>query len=390
MSDTTPDDHYPWRRSDATPFIELKNLGKRFGDFTAVDNISLDIYKGELFGLLGGSGCGKTTLLRMLAGFEMPSSGSIVIDGVDMTHVPPYDRPVNMMFQSYALFPHMSVEKNIAYGLKREGVARSEIDDRVSSILEMVELADFRRRKPRQLSGGQRQRVALARALVKQPKVLLLDEPLAALDKRLREQTQFELMNIQDQTGVTFVVVTHDQEEAMTLSTRIAVMDRGRFMQVGEPADIYENPATQFIANFIGSANFVPVTVSEQRSTETELVHAPSHTVFKAGPQASQLAGKAATLGLRPEKILIDTAPIEQCENRLTGVVKEIAYLGKISTYRVLTDIGVTLEVTQPNQVRSHGEGHRIDWDDPVHLGWHADSALLFDETAQDADEHAR
>ncbi|MEM6986486.1 MAG: ABC transporter ATP-binding protein [Pseudomonadota bacterium] len=381
----TQEDAYPWRSGQAKPFIELKNLTKQFGDFTAVDDISLDIYKGELFGLLGGSGCGKTTLLRMLAGFEIPSSGSIVIDGVDMTQVPPYDRPVNMMFQSYALFPHMSVEKNIAYGLHREGVARSEIEDRVSSILDMVELGDFRKRKPRQLSGGQRQRVALARALVKHPKVLLLDEPLAALDKRLREQTQFELMNIQDKTGVTFVVVTHDQEEAMTLSTRIAVMDAGRFMQVDEPAEIYENPATQFIANFIGSANFVPVVVSEQSDTDTTLLHESSQKVFSCGTQSGRMVGQRATLGLRPEKILIDTSPIEQCDNRLTGVVKEIAYLGKISTYRVLTDIGVTLEVTQPNQLRTHGQGDRIDWDDEVHLGWHTSSALLFDEPTHDA-----
>jgi len=241
----TQESPYPWREDGATPFISINNVSKKFGNFTAVDNISLDIYKGELFGLLGGSGCGKTTLLRMLAGFETPTSGTISIDGIEMTGVAPYERPVNMMFQSYALFPHMNVEKNIAYGLKRDGVAKAEIKDRVADMLAMVELTDFGKRKPRQLSGGQRQRVALARALVKRPKVLLLDEPLAALDKRLREQTQFELMNIQDRTGVTFVVVTHDQEEAMTLSTRIAVMDAGKFMQIGEPAEIYENPATQ-------------------------------------------------------------------------------------------------------------------------------------------------
>ncbi|MFT5505229.1 MAG: putrescine transport system ATP-binding protein, partial [Gammaproteobacteria bacterium] len=228
----------PWMDPEAVPFIKVQSVSKHFGDFTAVDNVDLDIYKGELFSLLGGSGCGKTTLLRMLAGFETPTSGTITIDGVNMNDVPPYERPVNMMFQSYALFPHMTVEKNVAYGLHRDGVARAQIEKRVDEMLNMVELTQFKKRKPHQLSGGQKQRVALARSLIKQPKVLLLDEPLGALDKRLREHTQFELMNIQEQLGVTFIVVTHDQEEAMTLSTRIAVMDAGRFQQIGTPTEI--------------------------------------------------------------------------------------------------------------------------------------------------------
>lgn len=376
----TQDSAHPWRSNNATPFISIKNVSKRFGNFTAVDDISLDIYKGELFGLLGGSGCGKTTLLRMLAGFETPTSGVISIDGADMTDVPPYARPVNMMFQSYALFPHMNVEKNIAYGLKRDGVAGSEIKDRVADMLAMVELTDFSKRKPRQLSGGQRQRVALARALIKRPKVLLLDEPLAALDKRLREQTQFELMNIQDRTGVTFVVVTHDQEEAMTLSTRIAVMDAGRFMQVGEPAEIYENPATTYIANFIGSANLLPVTVTQLQDHQTQLLHEPSQTTFQAFTDQPYKAGESITLALRPEKILIDKSPITGCDNQVQGVVKEIAYLGKISTYRVSTSLGEVVEVTSPNQIRTSGTGHRIDWDDEVYLGWNNDSAILLSQ----------
>ena len=375
----TQESAYPWREEGATPFIHIDSLSKRFGSFVAVNNVSLDIYKGELFGLLGGSGCGKTTLLRMLAGFETPTSGSIFIDGVDMTHVPPYERPVNMMFQSYALFPHMSVEKNIAYGLKRDGVARSEINDRVAEMLKMVELSDFGRRKPAQLSGGQRQRVALARALVKRPKVLLLDEPLAALDKRLREQTQFELMNIQDQLGVTFVVVTHDQEEAMTLSTRIAVMDAGQFIQIGEPAEIYENPASSFIANFIGSANLLKATVVQQQGESLLLEHDLTSTQFKVVSSTGSLGDKTI-LAIRPEKILIDKEPLSQCDNQLTGTVKEIAYLGKISTYRIETSIGEIIEVTAPNQVRPQGVNHRIDWDDAVHLGWNADSAVLLSE----------
>ncbi len=375
----TQDSPYPWREEGTTPFIKIEGLSKRFGSFTAVDDVSLDIFKGELFGLLGGSGCGKTTLLRMLAGFETPTSGSIFIDGADMTHVPPYERPVNMMFQSYALFPHMSVEKNIAYGLKRDGVNRSEISDRVAEMLKMVELSEFGRRKPSQLSGGQRQRVALARALVKRPKVLLLDEPLAALDKRLREQTQFELMNIQDQLGVTFVVVTHDQEEAMTLSTRIAVMDAGRFIQIGEPAEIYENPASSFIANFIGSANLLPAKIVEHHGGVAVLEHSGSKRQFKVATDSTQV-GDTPTLAIRPEKILIDKAPLNQCDNQLQGTVREVAYLGKISTYRVETDIGEIIEVTAPNQVRPTGVGHKIDWDDSVHLGWNADSAVLLAE----------
>ncbi len=371
---------YPWRDDEATPFIQIKDLSKRFGRFVAVDNVSLDIYKGELFGLLGGSGCGKTTLLRMLAGFELPSGGSITIDGADMTNVPPYERPVNMMFQSYALFPHMSVEKNIAYGLKRDGIARSEINDRVAEMLTMVELTDFRKRKPSQLSGGQRQRVALARALVKRPKVLLLDEPLAALDKRLREQTQFELMNIQDKLGVTFIVVTHDQEEAMTLSTRIAVMDAGKFKQIGEPAEIYENPASRFIANFIGSANLLSVNVTGGGEGRLTLEHESSGKHFTLISDKPQTDGEQLTLALRPEKILIDKQPLPQCDNQLSGKVREIAYLGKISTYRVETDIGETIEVTAPNQFRPRDVQDGIDWDDHVHIGWSAESALLLSD----------
>ena len=244
-----------WENLTAEPFIRIENVTKKFSDFIAVNNVSLDIYKGELFALLGGSGCGKTTLLRMLSGFESPTEGRVWIDGQDMTNVPPYERPVNMMFQSYALFPHMTVEQNVGYGLKHEKLTDAQRKDRVKQMLDLVQLSQFAGRKPHQLSGGQRQRVALARALAKQPKVLLLDEPLGALDKKLREHTQFEIMNIQEKTGITFVVVTHDQEEAMTLSTRIAVMDKGVIRQTGTPTEIYEFPKTKFVADFIGSIN---------------------------------------------------------------------------------------------------------------------------------------
>ena len=363
---------------DAEPFIKVQSVSKHFGTFTAVDSVDLDIYKGELFSLLGGSGCGKTTLLRMLAGFETPSSGNIFIDGVNMNDVPPYERPVNMMFQSYALFPHMSVEKNVAYGLQRDGIAANEVRKRVEEMLAMVELSQFNKRKPHQLSGGQRQRVALARALVKQPKVLLLDEPLGALDKRLREQTQFELMNIQEQLGVTFVVVTHDQEEAMTLSTRIAVMDTGRFMQIGTPTEIYEFPESRQVANFIGNANMF-----EGRVTE----NGPDHVVVNSKNPACEFyidngisiqEGQKVWVALRPEKIKISKEPNPDTgANRLKGIVHDIGYLGKLSTYRVKVENDTLVEVTSPNLARPKDGNLLIDWDDEVYLSWDASSSVV-------------
>ncbi len=368
----------PWMDSDAEPFIKVQSVSKQFGSFTAVDNVDLDIYKGELFSLLGGSGCGKTTLLRMLAGFETPSSGNIFIDGVNMNDVPPYERPVNMMFQSYALFPHMTVENNVAYGLKREGFGKIEIKQRVDDMLAMVELTQFSKRKPHQLSGGQKQRVALARALVKSPKVLLLDEPLAALDKRLREQTQFELMNIQEQLGVTFVVVTHDQEEAMTLSTRIAVMDTGRFMQIGTPTEIYEFPESRLVANFIGNANMFQGRIIE---------NGPDHVVVQSKQPECEIyidhgleiqEGHKVWVALRPEKIKISKqAPDEARANQVKGVVHDIAYLGKISIYRVKIDDDTLIEVTSPNLSRPKDGNLAIDWEDEVYLSWEASSSVV-------------
>src|SRR5208283_1768957 len=244
-----------WNDPAARPYVQVERITKSFGEFKAVDDVSLKIYKGEIFCLLGASGCGKTTLLRMLGGFETPTSGKIIIDGEDMTGVPPYERPVNMMFQSYALFPHMNVEQNVAFGLKQDRLPKAEIQQRVATMLDLVKMGDFARRKPHQLSGGQRQRVALARSLVKRPKLLLLDEPLGALDKKLREHTQFELISLQDKLGVTFVVVTHDQEEAMTLASRIGVMNHGEIVQAGTPSEIYEFPSSKFVADFVGSVN---------------------------------------------------------------------------------------------------------------------------------------
>lgn len=369
----------PWLDPEAVPFVKIEALTKTFGSFTAVSGVDLEIYEGELFSLLGGSGCGKSTLLRMLAGFDPPTSGNIFIDGVDMAGVPPYQRPVNMMFQSYALFPHMTVEQNIAYGLKQDRVEKNEIAQRVDNILSIVELARFAKRKPHQLSGGQRQRVALARALVKNPKVLLLDEPLGALDKRLREQTQFELMNIQERLGITFIVVTHDQEEAMTLSTRIAVMDQGRFSQIGTPTDIYEYPETRFVANFIGSANMFEGRV-EENGPDFVIVKTPDSNVsFYIDHSAAVREKTAVWVALRPEKILVSaTAPEEQSEyNSIEGIVDDIGYLGNFSIYKIRLDDGRIVEITHPNQSRPRHGQHLAQWEEKVYLSWAAHSPVL-------------
>jgi putrescine transport system ATP-binding protein len=358
------------------PYIRIECVTKRFGDFVAVNEVSLDVKRGEIFCLLGGSGSGKTTLLRMLAGFETPTSGKIYIDGQDMSEIPPYDRPVNMMFQSYALFPHMTVEKNVAFGLEQERLGKDEIKRRVGEILEIVKMTQFMGRKPHQLSGGQRQRVALARALVKRPKLLLLDEPLAALDRKLREHTQFELINIQEQLGVTFVVVTHDQEEAMTLSSRMGVMNHGQIVQVGTPTDIYEFPATRFVADFIGSVNMFEGKLIEDepdfvriRSEELGGSIYVNHGISSA-PDATVWAA------IRPEKInLTREVPAQADENVVKGVVKEIAYMGDMSIYLVQIASGKTVRVTIPNVAR-HADD-RITWDETVYLSWHAASPVV-------------
>ncbi len=357
-------------------FIQIRGVSKHFGDFVAVDNVDLNIEQGELFSILGGSGCGKTTLLRMLAGFELPTRGTIEIDGTDVTNMAPYERPVNMMFQSYAVFPHMNVEKNIAYGLRKDGVGRQEIATRVDEMLELVQLEEFRTRKPGQLSGGQRQRVALARALIKKPKVLLLDEPLAALDKKLRERTQFELMNIQDELGITFVVVTHDQEEAMTLSTRIAVMDKGRFRQIGTPKEIYEFPSSRFVADFIGTINTFAAVVTEVGDESIEAyIDDIGQTVTALGKQLVEV-GQTIEVAVRPEKIFVSKEkPEDDGSVVVKGVVEDLGYLGNRSLYRVMLESGRIIQVSSQNRRRSV---HRfLKWEDNVWISWRPRSAVV-------------
>ena len=367
----------PWRDPNAEPYVQIENLTKKFGDFTAVDNVSLKIYKGETFCLLGGSGCGKSTLLRMLAGFEEPTSGRMLLDGEDLGEIAPYNRPVNMMFQSYALFPHMTVEKNIAFGLEQERLPRGEIAARVEEMLGIVRLGDYARRKPHQLSGGQRQRVALARALVKRPKLLLLDEPLGALDKKLREHTQFELINIQEQLGVTFVVVTHDQEEAMTLASRIGVMDRGRIVQIGTPTEIYEFPHTRFVADFIGSVNMFEGRLVEDQPDFVRIQSDELGGTIYVDHGISAAPGVTVWAAIRPEKIeLKREPPANPAENTARGVVQEIAYMGDMSVYLVKIDSGKMVRVTMPN-VERLSDDERILWDETVYLTWHESSPVV-------------
>jgi putrescine transport system ATP-binding protein len=368
----------PWLDPGAKPQIVIEGVGKTFGSFTAVDGVNLRIYKGEMFALVGGSGCGKTTLLRMLAGFTTPTQGRVLIEDADMTRVPPYERPVNMMFQSYALFPHMTVEQNVGYGLKRLGLADSERLKRIREALDMVQLGPLSKRKPHQLSGGQRQRVALARSLIRRPKVLLLDEPLSALDKKLREQTQFELMSIQYEVGITFVFVTHDQDEAMALSTRIAVMNRGQVVQVGTPSEIYEFPQNRFVADFIGTTNLFEGTVAGEGGM-------PGHVVVCSAEAGCDLIvddpgrfgnGQRVWVSLRPEKIRLSKVPLPgAAANQIKGTVWELGYLGNRSTYRIKTETGKMITVFAQNDRRT--SEWTIDWSDEVYLSWTANCAVV-------------
>jgi putrescine transport system ATP-binding protein len=356
--------------------VQIRDVSKHFGDVAAVDRVSLDILKGELFAILGSSGCGKTTLLRMLAGFEQPTSGQILIDGVDMTQVPPYERPVNLMFQSYALFPHMTVEQNIAYGLKKEGVDAARIRERVGEMLALVKLEPLATRKPDKLSGGERQRVALARALVKRPKLLLLDEPLAALDRKLREHTQFELANLQYQLGTTFVVVTHDQDEAMTLASRIAVMAQGRIAQVGTPGEVYEYPANRYVAGFVGNINLIEGRATGGGGGRLMLRSDALGADLAVATDDKIDAGNAVTVAVRPEKITISRqAPEGNDRNVLKGTVWDLAYFGDQSLYRVRLQGGAVLQVSAQNLKRS--AKLTVEWDDEVFLSWDVASTVL-------------
>ena len=358
----------PWADPNATPFLQIKNVTKKFGEFVAVENVSLDIYKGEIFCLLGGSGCGKSTLLRMLSGFETPTSGQIIIDGQDQQGVAPFARETNMMFQSYALFPHMSVEKNIAYGLKRDGLPKAEIATRVTDMLSLVQMDQFATRKPHQLSGGQRQRVALARSLVKKPKLLMLDEPLGALDKKLREETQFELIKIQESLGVTFVVVTHDQEEAMTLSSRIGVMTEGEIVQVGTPHEIYEFPQSRFVADFIGSVNMFEGRVTEDGDDHVIINSKETGGDIHVSHGISGVVGQKVAVAVRPEKVTISKPPLKDIRNTLRGIVDEVAYMGNASIYQVRLETGKRVRVTQSNLTRADDD--TFAQNDEVNIGW--------------------
>jgi putrescine transport system ATP-binding protein len=365
----------PWTEAGVRPLVRFEAVTKRFGGVVAVDRLSLDIYAGEFFALLGPSGCGKTTLLRMLAGFERPDDGRVRLGEEDISGVPPYRRPVNMMFQSYALFPHLTVAGNVAFGLKQDRLPRTEIAARVAEMLALVKLEGYERRKPNQLSGGQRQRVALARSLAKRPKVLLLDEPLAALDKKLREQTQFELMDLQARLGTTFVIVTHDQEEAMTVAHRIAVMDHGALAQVATPRVLYEQPNSRWVASFIGDVNLLEGTVTAADAGGLAIAGAGGRR-YRVAAVGGAAPGQNVCVALRPEKLrLAATAPAEGAENCVAGRVHDIAYLGDISLYRVVLDDGAVMTASLANASRL--VDRPIGWEDAVWLSWTPDAGVV-------------
>ncbi|HEY9144425.1 MAG TPA: polyamine ABC transporter ATP-binding protein [Arenimonas sp.] len=352
----------------AEGYLRIETVRKEFDGFVAVDDVSLRIRQGEIFALLGASGCGKSTLLRCLAGFEKPTKGRIVLDGQDITALPPYERPINMMFQSYALFPHMSVEQNVAFGLRQDGMAKADIARKVAEMLALVQMEKFAKRKPHQLSGGQQQRVALARSLAKGPKLLLLDEPMGALDKKLRSQMQLELVNIVERLGVTCVMVTHDQEEAMTMAHRIAVMDAGWIRQVGSPDEIYEQPSCRFTAEFIGSVNLIEGKILEDENDYVTIGSPALEFPAYVGHGVTGFEGQEVALAIRPEKIQVDKDEPAQPHNKVHGIIEDIAYFGSHSVFHVRLPGGTKLLANMINSQRWASE--KFTWNDPVWLSW--------------------
>ena len=368
----------PWLNPTEKPIIRFKNVTKRFGDYTAIENLSLDIYPKEFFALLGPSGCGKTTLMRLLAGFEAPSEGKIILDNVDIVNVPPNMREVNMMFQSYALFPHLNVYDNIAFGLRRSTMNKADIPDRVDEMLRLTQLVPLAKRKPHQISGGQRQRVALARSLAKAPKLLLLDEPLGALDKKLRHETQFELMDIQEKTGTTFVIVTHDQEEAMTVASRVAVMDEGKIVQVATPDRIYETPNSIYVADFIGDVNFIKGKSQILEDNKILVNWAEGQQPIIGTSEDRIDNGADITFAIRPEKVTISFEQPLDIANVFKGKILDIAYLGNISTYHLELPTGQNFKAQATNTRRI--ERRTYTWNDEVWLSWTDTAGVILSE----------
>lgn len=366
------------KTSHQKPYLQIQGLVKKFGDNYAVDDVDLDVFQGEIFALLGSSGCGKSTLLRMLAGMEKPSQGKIILDGQDITTLPSYTRPINMMFQSYALFPHMTVEQNIAFGLKQDKISKDEIYTRVEEMLRLVQMNQYAKRKPHQLSGGQQQRIALARSLAKKPKLLLLDEPLGALDKNLRKQTQLELVNTLEQVGVTCVMVTHDQEEAMTMATRIAVMSEGKLQQVGTPFDIYEYPNSRFTAEFLGETNILHGQVISEESNSTIIACDALKRHFQLSYSVSGPDEMEVWVSLRPEDVnMYKEKPAHFGEyNWAVGTIAEIAYLGSVAVYHVRLESGVIIKSTIPSSRWYLAGEEAPTWDEQVYIAWHSDQPI--------------